>query len=186
MQILPSADVLVGLQLGSGRLVIRPTVQRPFGDLELRALVTMLEDANGAKLKGLRQLDLSLTALGPASMFLVAQLFRNPRCAIEMLDLSNQAIEEESFKALLAALRRSASLRKLRMHSCRLFDLGGLELLAMLRDRSTTTLREIDLQNNYMSFKVCAKLSEAAAAANTTAHTPCQSDSRSTSPWAGR
>lgn len=165
LQIQPSADVLIRLQLGKPDLQVLPTADRPFSDLDLQALVALLQYNDGQILGTIQSLDLSACSLGPAGILLVAELLHNPTCRLESLDLSNQQVGPDGMEALAPVINRSSSLRFLKFRSCRLADRGGSALVRLLQSHGdANNLQAIDLQNNYIGFHTCADLSMAALA----------------------
>eukprot|EP00933_Yihiella_yeosuensis_P031533 TRINITY_DN25106_c0_g1_i9.p1 TRINITY_DN25106_c0_g1~~TRINITY_DN25106_c0_g1_i9.p1 ORF type:complete len:500 (-),score=37.79 TRINITY_DN25106_c0_g1_i9:389-1888(-) len=170
-QIVPSADALITLHLHSPHMVIRTTDARPFGDLELWALARLLEDNNGEHLSSLRSLDLSSTSLGPSGVLLVASLLRHPKCRLRSVDISNQLFNQEVVltRRFISAVSELKSLEKLHMHGCDLGSPGGEVLSKYLRTRTTSShLRFINLENNYIEFHTCLSLSQVAASQNVT------------------
>jgi len=160
-QVEPSADVLAQLQLGHGELKMWRCEN--FGDLHLRVLVSLLEDDDGAELALLRKLDLSGCNLGPSGMMLVGQLLRHPSCQIDSLDVSFQAIGPAGVSALVSALLEYPNLRSLRMHSCELGDDGARVVAGLLQNATTLSMRNLETQNNFISFEMCTELTGLAA-----------------------
>lgn len=159
----PSAAVLNRLELKTGRLAMHG--QEACGELELRALVHLLLDSDGAMLGGLRALDLSVCQLGVSSVLLVAQMLRHHRCCLDSLDLSYQDVSPEGACALAAALpkSRSAGPRVLRLMQVGLGDEGGRVMVHLLKNTSSgRRLRVLDLQNNFISFEVSRDIAQAA------------------------
>lgn len=165
LQIQPSADVLVRLQLGKSDLQVLPTSDRPFRDLDLQALVALLQYEDGQILATIRSLDLSACSVGPAGILLVAELMQHPACRLESLDLSNQGVGPQGMEVLAPVINRSSSLRFLNLRFCQLSDEGGSALAGLLRSHGdATNLQAIDLQNNYIGFHTCVDLAKAALA----------------------
>jgi len=159
LQVLPSADAIVFAQLGNDDLTIS-TDYGSFGGLEMRALTSLLEDQHGAKLKGLRKLDLSACRLGRSGMMLVSQMLKHPFCNLEVLDLSSQTVDHVTLLSIANSLGAMSNLRELRLHSCHLGDFGGEVIFGLLANRTNApALERINVRNNYISFEVCMKLS---------------------------
>lgn len=154
-QIIPSGEALIRLQLRCESLCVRPNPSKPpFGDLELRPLVALLEGDEGLLLQGLRSLDLSGCRLGPAGVMLIAQMLLHPSCRLEELSLSGQRIGLEGALALAQALRASNTLKVVRLHSCGLGTDGGC-ILAEFLNEEHDSLSTLDLQNNFIPFGTC-------------------------------
>eukprot|EP00931_Biecheleriopsis_adriatica_P057465 TRINITY_DN34089_c0_g1_i1.p1 TRINITY_DN34089_c0_g1~~TRINITY_DN34089_c0_g1_i1.p1 ORF type:complete len:467 (+),score=98.52 TRINITY_DN34089_c0_g1_i1:32-1432(+) len=162
LQIQPSSDVLIRLGLAETDLSLLPTGDRPFADLELEALVSLLELDGGKILATLRSMDFSACSLGPAGVSLVVSLLEHPMCKIERLDLSNQPVGPEGMQRLAPVLGRSSSIRNIRLKYCHLGDDGGSTVVHLLRGE--TKLEKMDLQNNYIGFHTCMDISKAALA----------------------
>eukprot|EP00419_Tripos_fusus_P045106 CAMPEP_0172828384 /NCGR_PEP_ID=MMETSP1075-20121228/20806_1 /TAXON_ID=2916 /ORGANISM="Ceratium fusus, Strain PA161109" /LENGTH=221 /DNA_ID=CAMNT_0013670373 /DNA_START=68 /DNA_END=730 /DNA_ORIENTATION=- len=158
LQVLPSADAIVFVQLGNDDLAIS-TSYRSFGDMEMRALISLLEDQHGAKLKGLRKLDLSACTLGQSGVMLVSQLLKHPLCNLEVLDLSNQVIDYDSMLSIANSIGAMSNLKELRLHSCHLGDLGGGVVARLLANKTAGQgPKTVNVRNNYISFEVCQSL----------------------------
>lgn len=161
----PSADVLNRLQLHTGKLAIIPVGPKArCGDLDVRAMVLLLEDGNGMLLGGLRSLELSSCTIGTSSVLLIARLLQNPQCRLETLDLSNAVVGLEGARAIASALPLSPSLgpKTIRMVSSSLMDQGGQVMLKLLWNSNAHRLEELDLRNNVISFGTCRDLQAAA------------------------
>lgn len=162
LRITPSADVLIRLQLGISELKIRSTKTRPFGDLELQALVQLLEADHGKKLSQIRSLDFSSAAIGPSGMLLLANMLQRPECRVEALDIAYQRIDAQGVKALADAARSTRTLHTLNLKNCWLGDDGAEELVKLFAQPNSTGLKHINVENNFISYAVCDKLRERA------------------------
>jgi len=159
LQVMPSADAIVFVQLEKDFLAIS-TGSHFFGDLEMQALVSLLEDDNGAALKRLRRLDLAACNLEWSGMMLVANLLEHPQCDLEVLDLSNQPIDHACILTIVRSVG-SMNIKDIGLKACHLGDVGGETILSMVTNNTAVqTLKRIDLRNNFISFDVCAALNE--------------------------
>lgn len=159
-QLLPSADALISLSVGSKELVLRGTPAHLFSDLDLWAIAGLLEDDDGHWLSTLDVLDLSGCALGPSGLTLVASLLANPKCRLTELILSGQPVGPKGMQELVAVLSKAHSLRQLQLFECQLGDGGGTALLSLLQNN--TSLEVINAENNFISFQMCTQLIKAA------------------------
>jgi len=158
-RILPSADALIRLELGCKTLRVEPDAERNFGNLELRALVSLLEEEDGARLSGFTTLDLSHARLGTSGALLVGRVLQHPRCQLEELNLSFQAVGPEGAAAIAEGARVCKTLHRLRMHTCKLATLGSKAFVELLAEgRGAHSLNFLDLQNNFVEYSECHAL----------------------------
>jgi len=156
-RIYPCADALIRLETGSPILLVQADADRNFGNLELKALATLLQADNGAKLKTFTSLDLSRCKLGVSAGLLIAELLRHPQCIIEDLNLSFQPIGVEGAAAIAQGVRDCKTLRRLRMKNCWLKDAGAQAFVDMMAE-GADHLDYLDLQNNLIEYPMCREL----------------------------
>jgi len=150
-QVLPCADALIRLQLGSGDLCIVPeNAARPFGNMEMRALVGLLEQDEGSRLSSFRSLNVSRCTLGTSGVMLVGRLLCHPKCCFEEVDVSHQYAGEEGAYAIATGVRKcKKTLRVLKMYECGLGKGGGQVFAELLREGAPAHgLKSIDFCNN--------------------------------------
>lgn len=153
-------DALIRLELGCTRLSVKPDFGKQFTNLDLHALVNLLESEDGKMMEGLKVLDFSDGKLTPGGIFKVAELLKHPKCTVEELDLSNQDVQAEGARALVLGIHACPSLSTLRMHTSNLRSSGAKVFVDYLfqDEEKSHRLKKLDLQNNFISYSQCHKL----------------------------
>eukprot|EP00928_Gymnodinium_smaydae_P087478 TRINITY_DN71739_c0_g1_i1.p1 TRINITY_DN71739_c0_g1~~TRINITY_DN71739_c0_g1_i1.p1 ORF type:complete len:452 (+),score=32.91 TRINITY_DN71739_c0_g1_i1:53-1357(+) len=166
-QIRPCADALIRLELGSPKLAVEADADRQFGNLELKALTSLLELDGGSRLQCFTSLDLSQARLGVSGSLLVARLLENPKCVLTEVDLSFQPVGPEGAREIAKALRTCKTIKKLKMKTCQLGNGGSQAFVELLSEgREAHSLEVLDLQNNFIDYPQCHALYKAASDQN--------------------